>query len=67
MEAMGLSVVRAASLEEQKLFPVIMDLYKAAGAPMRSLYSLMLKEEVKCDLPTPANSPDAPVCEGWGG
>jgi hypothetical protein len=62
MDALGLSLVRAASPSERALFAPALAVYQSVGATMKALYALLLKDECTCDAPLPANSPDAPVC-----
>ena len=61
LERAGMALMRAPRAHERVLFAPCLELYKAAMAPMRSLYGAALKDDRACDRPSPDNSPESEV------
>jgi hypothetical protein len=61
LERAGLALMRAPKPHERVLFAPTLELYKAAMAPMRSIYGLVLKDERATDQPHPDNLPVSEV------
>ena len=63
LEAAGLSFVRAPKAHERALFAPCLAVYRAAAAPLRSVYAHVLKSERACDLPSPQTPAPASMSE----